>query len=129
FLPADKEGWLAEKLVDSGVLVEYFRLEKAFSPACARSLAAAFRRHRIVLAHSHEFSMAVYGGWASWLAGVHHVITMHGSRYYAGRLQRRVALRAAIALSGRTVAVSHGLADAISRDLIVRRSHIDMVEN
>jgi len=129
FLPADKEGWLARQLADSGVRVEYFRLEKPFSPACARALAAAFRLHRIVLAHSHEFSMAVYGAWASWLAGVHHVITMHGSRYYAQRLQRRVALRAAIACSGRTVAVSRGLADAMSRDLIIRRSCLEVIAN
>ena len=51
---------------------------------CARGLVQAFRRHRIAVAHSHEFSMAVYGAWASWRAGVPHVITMHGSRYYAG---------------------------------------------
>src|SRR6266496_4387638 len=74
--------------------IEQFRIAHPVSPACARSLAAAFRRHRIVLAHSHEFSMAVYGAWASWYAGVPHVITMHGSRYYAARFRRRVALRA-----------------------------------
>ncbi len=129
FLPANGEGWLARQLAGSGVAIEHFTLDKPVSPACARSLAAAFHRHRIDVAHSHEFSMAVYGGWASWLAGVPHVITMHGSRYYAARLRRRVALRAAIAHGGRVVAVSHQLADHISRDLLVRRSHIDTVPN
>jgi glycosyltransferase involved in cell wall biosynthesis len=129
FLPARGEGWLARQLTGTGVLVEYFDLNTPISPACARSLAAAFRRHRIEVAHSHEFSMAVYGAWASWLAGVHHVITMHGSRYYAGRLQRRLALRAAIASSDRIVAVSHRLAEDISRDLFVRRSRIEMIRN
>jgi glycosyltransferase involved in cell wall biosynthesis len=129
FLPARGEGWLARQLTGTGVLVEYFDLNTPISPSCARSLATAFRRQRIEVAHSHEFSMAVYGAWASRLAGVHHVITMHGSRYYAGRLRRRLALRAAIASSHRIVAVSHRLADHMSRDLRVRRSRIDMIRN
>ena len=129
FLPTNGDGWLARQLEGSGVTIEHFRLEKPFSPACARSLAAGFRRHAIAVAHSHEFSMAVYGAWASWLAGVQHVITMHGSRYYAQRLQRRVAMRAAIALSGRTVAVSRPLAEHMSRDLLVPRSRIATILN
>jgi glycosyltransferase involved in cell wall biosynthesis len=129
FLPADGEGWLARQLEGSGVTIEYFRITRPFSPACARSLAAAFRRHDIAVAHSHEFSLAVYGSWASWLAGVHHVITMHGSRYYARRLRRRLAMRSAVALSGRTVAVSDGLADDLSRNLLVPRSRIVMIAN
>ena len=70
FVPADGEGWLARELAGCGVAVEPFHLDRPFSPACARSMAAAFRRHRIDIAHSHEFTMAVYGAWASWLAGV-----------------------------------------------------------
>ena len=62
-------------------------------------------------------------------AGIPHVITMHGSRYYAGRLRRRLAMRAAIAGRTRVVAVSHQLGDHISRDLRVRRSRIEMVPN
>jgi glycosyltransferase involved in cell wall biosynthesis len=129
FLPANGEGWLTRELEGSGVSLEYFRLERPFSPACARSLAAAFRRHEIAVAHSHEFSLAVYGSWASWLAGVHHVITMHGSRYYAGRLRRRLAMRSAIALSGRTVAVSNSVANQLSEDLGVARSRIATITN
>jgi glycosyltransferase involved in cell wall biosynthesis len=129
FLPADGDGWLARQLEGTGVSIEYFRIERPLSPACARSLAAGFRRHRIDIAHSHEFSMAVYGAWASWLAGVPHVITMHGSRYYARELRRRLAMRAAIALSGRTIAVSSPLADHLSRDLHMRRSQIATIMN
>jgi glycosyltransferase involved in cell wall biosynthesis len=92
-------------------------------------LAVSFRRHRIEIAHSHEFSMAVYGAWASWLAGIPHLVTMHGSRYYAGRLRRRAALRAALAVSKRTIAVSSGLADHMSRELWIPRARIAMVPN
>jgi glycosyltransferase involved in cell wall biosynthesis len=129
YLPADGEGWLARELAGSGVVIETYRLEKPLSPACARSIAASFTRHRIDLAHSHEFTMAVYGAWASWYAGVPCVITMHGSRYYAARLQRRLALRAAVSGRTRVVAVSHQLAAHISRDLLVRRSRVEMVAN
>jgi glycosyltransferase involved in cell wall biosynthesis len=129
FLPADGEGWLARQMAGSGVEVEHFRLPRPISPACARAFAVALRRHRINVAHSHEFSMAVYGAWASWRAGVQHVITMHGSRYYAGRPLRLLAMRAAVVLSGRTVAVSHRLADHLSRDLRIPRSEFSMLSN
>jgi glycosyltransferase involved in cell wall biosynthesis len=92
-------------------------------------LEAAFRRHRIAVAHSHEFSMAVYGAWAAWRAGVPHVITMHGSRYYAGRLRRRIAMRAAIAMSGQSVAVSAPLAWHMKRDLALRSSAVLTIPN
>ena len=129
FLPAGGEGWLARQLEGSGVTIETFHLDRPLSPAFARRLAFAFRRHRIEVAHSHEFSMAVYGAWASAHAAIPHVITMHGGRYYAGRLRRRVALRAAIGASGRTVAVSDHLATQMSRDLWVARSRIHTVPN
>ena len=82
-LPANGEGWLAQQLAGSGVAIEYFRLDRPVSFKCARWLTGVFRRHRIALAHCHEFSMAVYGAWAAWQAGVPHVVTMHGGRYYA----------------------------------------------
>jgi glycosyltransferase involved in cell wall biosynthesis len=128
-LPANGEGWLERQLAGSGVAVEYFRLTSPFSPACARSLAAVFRRHDIAVAHSHEFSMAVYGAWASWLAGVQHVITMHGSRYYADRLRRRIAMRAAVACSRHLVAVSDALAGQMSADLLIARTRIATMAN
>jgi len=128
-LPSDGEGWLARQLEGSGVAIDLFRLNGPFSPACARSLAAVLRRHAIDIAHSHEFSLAVYGSWASWYAGVQHVITMHGSRYYADRLRRRLAMRAAVETSGRLVAVSHQLADDLSSDLKVSRAAIEVIPN
>jgi len=129
FVPAHGEGWLERQLQGSAVAVEHFSLDRPLSPACARSLAAAFRRHSITIAHSHEFSLAIYGSVASWLAGVNHVTTMHGNRYYAGRRRRRLAMRLAIALSGRTVAVSDTLADHISKDLGVARARIGTIAN
>jgi len=127
--PAGGEGWLGRELRGSGVAVELFRLDRPISPAFARWLAETLRRHRIVLAHSHEFSMAVYGAWAARRAGVAHLFTMHGSRYYAERLRRRIALRLAAALSGSVVAVSQSLARHLSRDLWIRASRITTIPN
>src|SRR5207249_10181162 len=81
------------------------------------------------LAHSHEFTMAFYGAWAARRARVPHVITMHGARYYAGRLRRRVALRAAAGLSGGVVAVSQALAGQLARDLWIRSTRITTIPN
>ena len=129
FLPKDGEGWLERQLDGSGVTVDYCHIERPLSPASARALAGAFRRHRIAVAHSHEFSMGVYGAWASWLAGIPHVVTMHGGRYYAERLRRRLALRAAVAVSADTIAVSTTCARDISRTLVIRQSRIKMIPN
>ncbi len=129
FVPANGEGWLARELEGSGVAIEHFRLERPLSPSFAAHLAAVMRRRRIDLAHSHEFSMAVYGAWAARRARIPHVITMHGGRYYAGRFRRRLALRAAIQASAMTVAVSEHLARNMSRDLWLHPSRIAMVPN
>lgn len=127
--PANGEGWLARELSGTGVQVELFRLDRPISPSFARWLAETLRRHRVALAHSHEFTMAVYGAWAARRAGVPYLFTMHGSRYYAGRLQRRVAMRVAAALSGSVVAVSQSLARHLSRDLWLRASRIVTIPN
>lgn len=127
--PANGEGWLARELSGTGVRTEVFQLDRPFSPRFARWLTETLRRHRIALAHSHEFTMAVYGAWAARRAGVPHLLTMHGSRYYAGRLQRRLAMRAAVALSSATVAVSQSVARHLSRDLWVRGSTITTIPN
>ncbi len=127
--PSEGEGWLQRELSGTGVQVESFRLERAISPASARWLAAVLRRHRVTLAHSHEFTMAVYGSWAARQAGVPHLFTMHGGRYNAERLRRRIALRVAANLSGAVVAVSESLARHLSRDLWLRASRTITIPN
>src|SRR2546422_5723407 len=47
---------LSRELAAAGIVVEYFQLDRPLSPKLAASLATAFRRHRIDLAHSHEFT-------------------------------------------------------------------------
>jgi glycosyltransferase involved in cell wall biosynthesis len=129
FLPPKGEGWIEAELQGSGVAIDHFHLEQPLSPSCAQTLAESFARHQIDVAHSHEFSMAVYGAWAARRARVPHVITMHGARYYAARLRRRLALGAAVRASARTVAVSSGLAGHLRRDLWLSSSRVLMIPN
>jgi glycosyltransferase involved in cell wall biosynthesis len=129
FVPARLEGWLEAELAGFGVPIEYIRLDRPFSPRFARDLASAFRRHNVALAHSHEFTMAFYGAWAARLARVPHVITMHGSRYYAGRWRRRLALRWAARSSVAVTAVSRALAESLQRDLWLGRGKVTVVPN
>jgi glycosyltransferase involved in cell wall biosynthesis len=129
FLPRDGEGWLERELTGSGAHIEYFTIERPLSPRSAAALSQTLKRRRIDVAHGHEFSMSVYGAWASRRAGIPHVMTMHGGRYHAERLRRRLALHAAVAASAWTVAVSSTFANTLSRDLGVRRSRIRTVAN
>jgi glycosyltransferase involved in cell wall biosynthesis len=111
------------------VEIELFRLERPLSPTLARWLTDTLRRHRIELAHSHEFTMAVYGSWAARRAGVPHLFTMHGSRYYAARLQRRIAMCIAARLSGSVIAVSQILSEHLRRDLWLRTDRVVTIPN
>src|SRR3989442_4271187 len=128
-LPGDGEGWLTRELAGTGVAIEYFRLDRPVSWTFARWLESTLRRHQIAIAHSHEFTMALYGSWAARRAGIRHVITMHGSRYYAHRLRRRLALRLAIGCSDHVVAVSRQLAEHLRRDLWIRSARIRTIPN
>ena len=128
--PAAGEGWLARELSGTGVRMELFPpLDRPFSPALAGWLSTTLRRNRVALAHSHEFTMAVYGAWAARRAGLPHLFTMHGSRYYAARMQRRVAMRVAAGLSRSVVAVSKSLSQHLSRDLWLRASRVATIPN
>jgi glycosyltransferase involved in cell wall biosynthesis len=124
-----REGWLGREMGEAGVPVEVLPLDRPLSPRFARQLGGVLRRYGITIVHSHEFTMAVYGAWAAARVGAVHLFTMHGSRYYAGRLRRRVALRGAAALSGAVVAVSRGLARHLRRDLWIPASHLHTVPN
>lgn len=127
--PAGGEQWLQRELSGTGVQVESFRLDRPFSPAFARWLETVLRRHEVTLAHSHEFTMAIYGSWAARRAGIPHLFTMHGGRYYAERWRRRIALRVAAQWSGATVAVSETLARHLSHDLWMRASRVITIPN
>lgn len=127
-LPAGGEGWLADQLRDAPVTIDHFRLHRPVSLSTLRQIVAMIRDFGAGIVHSHEFSMAVYGGVAARLLRIPHVVTMHGGRYYAHRLRRRLALRWTVGRSS-LVAVSGTLADHLSHDLRIPRGGIDTIAN
>ena len=90
------------------------------------------RRSAVIASPSHT---AMSSPWPSTAHGPHGLPAANtSSRCTAagtmpGGFSAGVALRAAIALSGGVVAVSTQLADQMSRDLLVQRSHIAMISN
>ncbi len=128
-LPASGEGWLAAELRNTGVAVERLRLDGPVSLRCVRELEALVRDRRIDLVHSHEFTMSVYGAWAARRAGVPHVITMHGGRYYATGPHRRLALRTAVRASRGAVAVSAHVARQLCGDLRLAPRFVTVIPN
>lgn len=128
-LPAGGEEWVQQQLAGTRATIEPYRLDRPVSRRFAGWLGDALRQHRVALAHSHEFSMAVYGAWAAWRTGIPHLATMHGSRYYVEHMRRRVALRAAFALTGRVVAVSDALAAQLRRDLWLAARRVTTIRN
>jgi glycosyltransferase involved in cell wall biosynthesis len=127
--PATGEGWIARELIRTGAQVQLFHSKGRTSVAFVRWLADTLRRHRSSLVHSHEFTMAAFGAWAARLARVPHLFTMHGSRYYAARLQRRIALGLAARFSSSVVSVSQTLGRHLARDLWIRPSRIVTIPN
>jgi hypothetical protein len=85
YVPARGQGWLRAQLEGSGVQFEIFDIVRPFSPQFARWLAGSFAAHGIQVAHSHEFTFAVYGAWAGKLAGVPQVATCTAVASYTRR--------------------------------------------
>jgi glycosyltransferase involved in cell wall biosynthesis len=129
YVPARGQGWLRAQLEGSGVQFEVFDIERPFSPRFAKWLAASFETRKIHVAHNHEFSFAVYGAWAGRLAGVPQVTTMHGGRYYAEALRRRIALGIALRATAEPVAVSEVLKNHLTRDLFLPPESISVIPN
>src|SRR5690606_21479411 len=127
--PADRTGWLAGQFRERGFAPESYLMRRALDPACARRIADVLRENRIQVAHSHEFSMGVYGALAARRAGIQHVITMHGGRYYAERGRRRAALRWAARRSDALVAVSEATARDLRATLRLASDEVVVVHN
>lgn len=129
YVPRRGQGWLRGQLEGSGARFVEFALTRSFSPHFARWLGDSFRAEQIDVAHSHEFTFGVYGAWAAGRAGVAHVTTMHGGRYYAEALRRRVALGVGLHRTEEPVAVSERLRQHLAHDLWLSPRRISVVPN
>jgi glycosyltransferase involved in cell wall biosynthesis len=122
-------GWLGDLYKNAGFTSEVFWLDRPIDPPGVRRFMEMFRRQRIDVVHSHEFTMAVYGSTAARLLSIPHLMTMHGGLTVTKALRRRVALRWAMRRSRFAVAVSGATRDQFARDLGVRPNRFTVVHN
>jgi glycosyltransferase involved in cell wall biosynthesis len=127
--PANGTGWMGDLFRDAGFSEETFWLKRPIDPTCVGRFMEMFRRHRVDIVHSHEFTMGVYGAAATGVLGLPHVLTMHGGLTVTKALRRRIALRWAIKRSGSTVAVSNATGEDFARDLGVGSNTFTVVHN
>jgi len=127
--PANGVGWLGDLFRRNQFTPEVFRLNRAVDPGGVKCLLDLFARHRIDLVHSHEFTMAVYGAAAARIAGLPHLITMHGGLTACKALRRRVALRWAMRNSAYNVMVSRATQKQFSDELDVLPGLFTVVPN
>jgi glycosyltransferase involved in cell wall biosynthesis len=127
-LPDRGEGWLAAQLPAGSAQVVHVPLLGVPVRTSFAAISAALRTHRPAVAHSHEFTMSALGGAAAWRLRIPHVLTMHGGRYYATRLYRRVALALAARVSS-VVAVSQTVAAQLRSDLLLPARHVRVIPN
>ena len=127
--PANGTGWLGGLFREAGISPEVFRLRRPLDPRCVTGLVQLFRDHAIDAVHSHEFTMAVYGAAATRVAGIPHVVTMHGGFKSCAALRRRIALRWAIRSSATTVMVSAATRRQFATDLGMNERRFAVVPN
>jgi glycosyltransferase involved in cell wall biosynthesis len=127
--PANGSGWLAAQFRERGFDPATFTLRSPIDIGCWRGLVSLLRAHRMDVVHSHEFTMAVYGGLAANTLSLPHVITMHGGRYYAERWRRRAAIGWSARRSAALVGVSNATADDLRRTLPSSANRVSVVPN
>lgn len=126
---AGGEGWLGARFAEMGVNRVLVNVRGPFGLGTVPQIARVLRKERVDVLHSHDYGMAVCGALGARLAGCRHVITMHGGPYYSSNLRRRSSLRLAMALSHRTVVVSHALRATLTGVLGVGRESVDVIHN
>lgn len=127
--PAGREGWLKHNFLDRGFAWHSYPLNAPIDPACAEAFARMFVEMRADVAHGHEFTTSVYGAAGARLAGVPHVMSMHGNQQMLDARQRRVALRWAMRRSRAVVAVSNDTQRHLEQGLGLRPGSVTVVRN
>ena len=127
--PRDGEGWLGQRLRDSGFLPESYTEGPPPDWRLVRDLMRILRRREVELVHSHDLTMSVYGAAACRLARLPHVMTMHGNMTMTDAWRRRVALRWAFRSGQGAVAVSTATQQQLERDLSLRSGRLGVIRN
>jgi glycosyltransferase involved in cell wall biosynthesis len=124
-----EEGWLTGRLRELDIPYTVIENTTPYDPVFLYRLIRLIRREKISLMHSHEFMMTVYGAVASRLTGVPLICTIHGKLYFPERRRRIRALKLAVSLSARTIAVSEDLHRYLVNELGFTPSKIATIYN
>jgi len=127
--PEDGVGWLGERLRGAGFERETYLEGRPPDWRVVRDLMRIFKRRRVDLVHSHEFTMSVYAAVACRLAHLPHVMTMHGNMTMTDAWRRRAALRWAFRRGQGTVAVSAATKRQLDTDLSLGPDQLRVIRN
>ncbi len=127
--PSNGGDWLHHQMQEDGFPVWQFELRGAINPDITGTIRRAIAEFKPEIVHSHLWVMAAYGGYVAWLAGLPHVITMHGDATETAYLRRRVALRLAFARAKVVAVVSETMQQDLAKALGVPRTRMIVVDN
>ncbi len=127
--PKGREGWLSSELLRRGYALAQYNLNGPLDLTGYRGLRQILAERRIEIAHSHEFTMAVYAGHAARALGIPHVITMHGDSWASRALRRRIAMRWAFRNSRAVIAVSKATHGDFVERLGIRPAAMQTIPN
>jgi glycosyltransferase involved in cell wall biosynthesis len=94
-IPAGGPAWLGNEMKRLGFPWATIRRRSMFDPRIVSDLVSILREHGATALHSHEF-IGVHGARAARALRLPHVITMHGSPFFAEKWRRRMAFRWAL---------------------------------
>jgi glycosyltransferase involved in cell wall biosynthesis len=127
--PEKGAGWLSGHLQSLGFERRTYRLRRPLDPRCAARMIGLLRELDVDVVHSHEFTMASYGGLAARWLGIPHVVTMHGNETVMEAWRRRAALRWVARNSRAFVAVSEHTRASMQARLRLPEGVIGMIPN
>ena len=115
--PRGRDGWLSSEFKRRGFEHRMYELKHPLDFMGFLELRRILAEHRIQIVHSHEYTMAVYGGIAALTLALPYIITMHGDKWSVGAMRRRVAMRWVFRRSEAVVAVSRATHDHMTASL------------
>ncbi len=123
-----KPGWLQQRLIDLEIPVVVEPLSRSFNPLWLYRAFKLVKEQQIDVIHSHEFAMNSHLALVAKAAGVRHVATVHGRKYYGDSSARRAVYRMVARLSG-LVAVSEDIKSYLVDSVGVAPDRITVIRN
>ena len=123
-----KPGWLQQQLNALGFPVVVEPLHRSFDPGWLYRVLQLLKSKQIDVIHSHEFAMNAHLALLAKFAGIRHVATVHGKKYYGETGARRAIYRMVSRFSG-LVAVSEDIKTYLIDTIGVAPNRITVIPN